>query len=57
MYFIYLIKLGVTNDEIDISVDNLIYSTISLIKKFETDISVKIIKRAFKPEGDGIVNL
>jgi len=49
--------MGITNDEIDISVDNFNYSTLALFKKFDCDISLKIIKRGFKPKGNGIVNL
>ena len=49
--------MGITNDEIDISVDNFNYSTLALFKKFDCDISLKIIKRGFKPKGNGIINL
>ena len=48
---------GLTNDDLDISVDNFMYSTISLVKKFspDLDITLKINKRGFKPLGGGDV--
>lgn len=42
---------GITNDEIDISIDNFIYTTIPLIKLFECESYCKVIKRGFKPIG------
>lgn len=39
------------------SIDNLIYCMIPLMKKFECEIICKIIKRGFKPKGKGCVNL
>lgn len=50
---------GVTNDDIDISVDYLIQNFLPLMKNFgvEQAPQIKIIKRGFKPLGGGEVHL
>lgn len=50
---------GVTNDEIDVSVDYLIQTFIPLLKNFgmENPPQIKILKRGFKPLGGGEVHI
>lgn len=44
-----IIILGVTNDELDMSMDNLIYCTLPMMQKFGCNATCKILKRGFKP--------
>jgi RNA 3'-terminal phosphate cyclase-like protein len=50
---------GVTNDELDLSVDAFSNCTLKLLKEFglEGDVNMKIIKRGFRPLGGGEVKL
>jgi len=50
---------GITNDALDISIDTFIHCTSKLPKHFgvEGEVSVKIMKRGFRPEGGGEVRI
>ena len=50
--------LGITNDDLDQSVDSLQQGLISLIKKQQqSEIYFKIEKRGYKPDGQGMVHI
>ena len=50
---------GITNDPLDGSVDTFIYTALPLLKHFGVDepIDCKIIKRSFRPKGNGEIHL